>query len=51
MPPKEPKAPRSEITTYQPSWIQNKSPPPRNTISLFLEEPKPKFGRRNALNI
>ena len=39
------------ISAYQPSWLQNKPPPPRNTVSLLLEEPKPKFGRRNALNI
>ena len=38
------------ISAYQPSWLQNKPPPPRNTVSLLLEEPKPKFGRRNALN-
>ena len=53
MPPKEPikLVKPATISAYQPSWLQNKPPPPRNTVSLLLEEPKPKFGRRNALNI
>ena len=51
MPPKEALRREIIILAYQPSWLQNKPPPPpRNTVSLLLEEPKPKFGRRNALN-